>query len=574
MKNLFYHPISKEISNSGYLILYTLIAIVYLVGLSIPLMENDSAQHAVMAMRMYLNHDYIHLLKGNEDYLDKPHMHFWLSAFSFKLLGLSPVSYRIPALLFTIAGAFAAHHLTADLYSKKYAHYGALIFLTSQTIILANHDVRTDTEMTGAVILSIWMLHRWLTTNKIWAIIVGAFFMGIAFSCKGLLGIIVIGLCLLSYLIYTNNWQKLLNPRLLLGVLVFALTISPVLYSYYQQFDLHPEKIINGKDHISGIKFILFKQSFERYNGERLGNQISDPSFYLHTILWVFLPWSLLFYVGIVSRIKQLFKTKFCNKSIDLLTLGGIILTVTIISLSDSKLPHYLNSLIPVMAVFTAGFIIQLTKEQKTRNLKKLLTVQYIIVGILTLIVFILLFGTFRFQNTWIIIVLITLLVLLLITVFSASTINAKIITMSVLLSCLINWGLNAHFYPNLLEYESGIKIAKLISNNDSINHLPIYNTDFGEKERRWSLDFYLQKNIPYITEKGLAKINSPILIATNYKEELLQETKEHNLETEVLDSIADYRITVLRLDFLNPKTRSSSLKHTYLVKIQPHLIE
>ena len=87
-----------------YIILYILLLIVYISGLWIPLMENDSAQHATMAMRMYLENDFLNIYKAGKDYLDKPHMHFWLAALSFKIFGISDWAYRIPALLFTGIG--------------------------------------------------------------------------------------------------------------------------------------------------------------------------------------------------------------------------------------------------------------------------------------------------------------------------------------------------------------------------------------------------------------------------------------------------------------------------------------
>ena len=41
-----------------------------------------------------------------------------------------------------------------------------------------------------------------------------------------------------------------------------------MLYAYYHQFDLHPEKVIRGRDNRSGIFFIFWEQSFERLSGE------------------------------------------------------------------------------------------------------------------------------------------------------------------------------------------------------------------------------------------------------------------------------------------------------------------
>ena len=54
------------------------IFLVYLTGLFARLMENDSAQFAVMAMRMFQEQDFLNLWKGGEEYLDKPHLHYWI----------------------------------------------------------------------------------------------------------------------------------------------------------------------------------------------------------------------------------------------------------------------------------------------------------------------------------------------------------------------------------------------------------------------------------------------------------------------------------------------------------------
>lgn len=137
-------------------ILYGLLFLVYVCGLFIPVMENDSAQHATMAMRMYVENDFWNIYKGHQDYLDKPHVHFWLAAFSFKLFGIHHWAYRIPALLFTLMGAVCTNKLAVHFYGKKINHIAALIFLSAQAVILANHDVRTDAVLTGATILAVY----------------------------------------------------------------------------------------------------------------------------------------------------------------------------------------------------------------------------------------------------------------------------------------------------------------------------------------------------------------------------------------------------------------------------------
>ena len=99
------------ISSARYWFLMVLVFTVYIIGLFATLFENDSAQFAVMAMRMVQENDFMSLFKGPNDYLDKPHMHYWLAALSFKVFGIHDWAYRIPGLLLTFLAAYSCYGL-------------------------------------------------------------------------------------------------------------------------------------------------------------------------------------------------------------------------------------------------------------------------------------------------------------------------------------------------------------------------------------------------------------------------------------------------------------------------------
>ncbi|MGB5554638.1 MAG: glycosyltransferase family 39 protein, partial [Flavobacteriaceae bacterium] len=280
------------ISNRRYWFLLIMVVLVYITGMFVTLFENDSAQFAVMAMRMVQENDFLTLIKGHEEYLDKPHMHYWLAALSFKIFGIHDWSYRIPAILAILLGAYSCFGLGRLLYNENVGKLSALIFMTAQTIVLSAIDVRTDAVLTGFTIFSIWQLSEYIETRSIKNIILGAFGAAIAFSTKGQIALVVLGLPLLCHLAYTRKWNVLWHWKVLVALVVFAITILPVLYAYYHQFDLHPEKIIRGRGERSGIFFILWEQSFERMSGEGIGTNSSDYLFFFHTFLWVFLPWT------------------------------------------------------------------------------------------------------------------------------------------------------------------------------------------------------------------------------------------------------------------------------------------
>lgn len=547
-----------------YTLLYILLALVYLAGLSIPLMQNDSAQHAVMAMRMYLENDFLNIYKGGEDYLDKPHMHFWLAALSFKIFGISQWAYRIPALLFTLMGAMSCYYLAKELYGKKASHIAALVFLSAQAIILSNHDVRTDAVLTGATIFSIWQLILYARNERLSHIVLGAIGVGIAFSTKGQLGVFMVGVCCLCYLLYQRKWNALWNWKAMVGLLVFFASILPVLYAYYLQFDLHPEKIINGMKNISGVRFILWDQSFNRLTASGFEKTSPDYLFFFHTFLWAFLPWSIIAYLALFSKIKTLFKTGFkYGTEIEIFSSIGFLIIMCVISFSKFKLPHYINSLLPIVSILVSAYLVRLHVE-KQRTAQILLIVQYIVLTLASLIVIYLIFFTFTLPYWSLILCYVLLIIGLVLLVKSAMNVVRKLVVVSVYFMIFINFCLNTHFYPSLLKYQAGNNAAGIID-EEEIDPNAVF---ILPGRPSWSLDFYTRRITP-ILDLGAENLKKPEKeIWVFLYENQLSSLKSRNITWQKKYDIDHYRITRLSASFLNPKTRESVLEKAYLIQL------
>ncbi|TDQ24119.1 ArnT family glycosyltransferase [Tenacibaculum caenipelagi] len=532
--------------------LYFLVVIVYAIGLFIPLMANDSAQHATIAMRMYLSDNFFELLKGPNPYLDKPHMHFWLSTISFKIFGLHEWAYRIPALFFTFLGAYSIYQLTKKLYNESVAHYGSLIFLSSQSIILSNHDVRTDAVLTGATIFAIWQLFEYVSTKKLVSIILGAIGMGISFSTKGFYGVGIICFAIFSHITYTKKFNVIFSYKVVLGLVAFFLSITPVLYGYYVQF---------GMD---GVNFILWNQNVERITATGFKQNSPDYFFFFHSLLWTFLPWAFLMYYGLFYQTKKLFKNKFKPvQGIELLTIGGVLITLLIISFSKFKLPHYLNPLLALLSIFTAGILYNLQKDNQQKTLKVFFGFACFMITVLTIVVVLILCFTFNPPSILTLIISSVLFLVLILTLLKKEAFSKKIVINSVLLMVFVNVVLNSYFYPELLQYQGGLQIAKIINKNDSIdiNNVFLYENDYS-----WPLDFYTQRNTPHITKEELKKIDKDVWIVI--RNIPLERIEKEGFTIEKKYKVDHFRVTRLNLKFLNPKTRSSKLGDAYLLKI------
>ncbi len=550
------------ISAARYRLLILLVVLVYVAGLFVTLFENDSAQFAVMAMRMVQENDFINLIKGTEEYLDKPHMHFWLAALAYKVFGITDWAYRIPALLASLQAAYSCYGLGSQLYDKRTGRLAALIFMTAQTIILSNIDVRTDAVLTGFTAFSIWQLVAYTESQKLKNLLLGAVGAGLAFSTKGQIAILVIGLPMLCHLTYERKWYLLANWKIILALLLFFVVISPMLYAYYQQFDMHPEKVIRGRSGRSGILFIFWEQSFERLSGEGVGKNSSDYFFFFHSFLWVFLPWTIIGILAFAKRTRQLFRHKFKKTAgTDLLTVGGITLIFVLISFAQFKLPHYLNITIPLFAVLTASYIRFLPDNTGQKIWKYIMGSQYFIAFLVLALSFILFIWVFPPGNTLTLVLVIAALLLLAYLATRKEDTLKHLVTISVCSAVFINAVLNLHFYPNLLEYQGGSSMAQIVR-SENIPTDSIYKIS---ERHTWSLDFYNRDPLEIISPEELGNKEDIWLYVSTQE---LEKLSDFGFDWDKQYTVDQFRITRLQARFLNPENRTQVLKKMYLIHI------
>jgi len=541
--------------------LYSLVGVVYICGLFIPLMENDSAQHATMAMRMFVENDFLNLYKGHQDYLDKPHIHFWLAALSFKIFGLYDWAYRIPAVVFTMMGAYYVNKLAVYYYGNKTKHLAGFIFLSIQAVILSNHDVRTDAVLTGATILALYHFVKYLSNGSIKNIILGFFGLAIGFGTKGQLAVFVCGVVLLVHVIYAKKWHSVFSYKVLLGLMAYIIFISPILYAYYLQFDLHPEKVFEGKNNISGVKFILWDQNLNRLNAT--GRKVTSPDyfFFFHTLLWAFLPWVFLMYCSLFKNVKRIFMKE--KKPKELMSSLGVLLVLLVISTSKFKLPHYLNSLFPLMSVLVSGYLIELFCNKKNKLLGRWAVFQRGLVVCLSIFVVLFSFWAFPIKNNFTVFGTIIISIgLVFFLIQRGKEPIRKIIFSGVGFMMLINFVMNTQFYPNLLRYQSGISASEIIIKNK----VSAENLFIQEKQYCWSLSFYTHQVLKVMSIDDVAKkLKLGQYLYLNKKG--YKKLVKNGVQFSEVHDLDHYRVTRLKYRFLNPKTRGESLSKRYLVK-------
>ncbi|HEU4471575.1 MAG TPA: glycosyltransferase family 39 protein [Flavisolibacter sp.] len=537
---------------------------VYGGSLFFPLMDKDAAHHANIALYMYEHNDWVSLVDRQKDYLDKPHFLFWSSLLSFKLFGVNTFAHRLPAVLFALLSILSTYKLSTHLSGKRTARIAALMLATGQAFVLAINDARMETPLTAGIITAIWQLVLYVDKNKFIHLVLAALAAAMAFATKGWLGPVVVFISIFFYLLTSRKWKVLASPLTWLFIPLFFVFISPVLYAYYLQYDLHPEKVIRGQSGRSGLGFILWKQLFERAGGFDVKGRNSEYFFLYHTFLWAFLPWSLIAYAALFYWLRRIVYLKKWKRPLGFAPLAFSFILFSI-SFSKFKMPHYIIMLLPLAAIFTAPYL--RAALRKRAGIKVYYPVQLVLTVLVILAIVLLNYYFFPPRNVFIWVMGTALLAGLIFFAFKKLHRGQKALYLSIALSLVLNFFLNYNFFPSLLKYQGGNELVKRMKQegidvpDDKIVLLEIHSHSF---------DFYRNRNHQVLEmadfERGYPAVSdSYFLLSSGQAGEL----RAKGFAIEPLIQQPDYNVTTVKLKFLNPATRAKNLDTLMLARIR-----
>ncbi len=545
------------------IIILVLCCMAYLLGMFlVPLMDVDAAQYASISSEMLQRNSYLQLYDLGRDYLDKPPMLFWLSALSMKIFGIHDWAYRLPSFLFSLLAIYSTFRLAFLFYKKEIAILSALVLATCQALFLINHDVRTDTMLMGWVIFSLWQLAAWYDT-KSWLNFILAF-LAIAggMMTKGPIALLIPVFAFVPHFILRREWKQLFRVEYIVGLVIIIVTLLPMSWGLYQQFDLHPGKLINGIPIKSGLRFYYWTQSFGRFTGENYYHEMSYFSFLFENMLWSFLPWIIFFTIGLIYDLILLVQNRFrLTLKEEWISTGGFIITYCILARSQAQLPHYIFVVFPLAAIITAKFLYKLLYTQQFTIWRRILSVLHIFIFVLLwLIVIGLLIYPFESIPKYVGIIAAILLVAMFYILTMKKTGFPKLLEVAFLTVIGVNIFLNTAIYPTLLKYQIGNTVAAVISENQlPKNNVFIYGVGVG-----YALPFYGK----YIfTSRVSIKTMLPSDIILTKADSLPTITQQFPSST-IIFTGNSFGVSQLSLLFLNPATRDKEVEKYVLVKL------
>ena len=529
-------------------------------GLFVTLIAPDATLYATIAKNMVQHHDYINLYANGQDWLDKPHFPFWITALSFNIFGITTWAYKLPGILFLMLGAWYTYKFAKSLYNEQIALWAVLILLTAQHIVISDNDVRAEPYLTGLIIASVYHFYRAHIKNSFWQLLAGCVFAACAIMTKGMFAIIPIGGAIVGHFFITRQWKQLFSLRWLIAIIITLILIMPELYCLYQQFDLHPEKVVFGQKGVSGIKFFFWDSQFGRFFNTGPIKGGGDPFFFIHTTLWAFLPWSLLLFVAIFQFIKKGVKNVASN---EWYCICGGLLAFLMFSASKFQLPYYLNIVYPFFAIITAQYLYNV---QHTKSIMGIRITQITVIVLILTAVGLLEYFFLPVAFKWPVIILLVSIYILLVFLpdIVGDTPIKKIVAGTVIATFIVNLYLNLLFYPSLLQYQGSSSVAQWINKTNPKNY-PVMQS--GE-DYLWPMQFYLNQPVTTLdTTHGNRPANTFLLYASvDFVNKLttkgwrLQETYETQ----------SYNVSRLKPIFLNSRTRKTAITEMQVVLVNP----
>lgn len=314
----------------------------------------DEVKNATCALEMKERGDWIVPTFNNELRTDKPVLHYYFMRLGYAIFGTNAWGARFFSAFFGLVLVLLSYYFTSKLIDKKTAWYQALILLASLQFMVQFRLAVPDPYLIVWLYLTFIFLYKGLEEQN--QIIMAYVFAALGFLTKGLIAIVLPGLVMLVYLLWTKRFTftTLKTLRIPEGILVFLLITLP----WYIAVGIQTKGVW-----LSGF---FLKHNLERYTSTMEGHN----GFFLLPFLMLFaalLPYSLFSFPAIRKIFKQ---------EVNPFTRYALVVVVVVglfFSLSRTMLPTYIGPAIPFLALILAYHIRRIKAGRRRKTTTQIL---------------------------------------------------------------------------------------------------------------------------------------------------------------------------------------------------------
>jgi 4-amino-4-deoxy-L-arabinose transferase-like glycosyltransferase len=320
--------------------------------------SGDAITYASLSQHIVLSHDWARLVLDGHDWLDKPHLPFWITALFFKLGGISAFTYILPGFIFHLIGAYYTYRVAKLLYDKQTATLAVLIYVSIFNLMDASIEVKAETYLVGQIMPACYYWLRYDARFRVKYLLLGALFTAMAIMTKGIFTLFTIFIGLVCLWLYQNQWTKLFNIKWLAALILSLLFVAPELAALYLQFNQHAGS--TGLEHpVSSLKFFFWDSQFGRFfNTGPIQNRNGHPLYFVLVFLWAFLPWTIVFFAAAHANFKTFGRAVSSERASFIFLVGAFCLTFLMFSATRFQFDYYIDIILPFAAILCARFLI------------------------------------------------------------------------------------------------------------------------------------------------------------------------------------------------------------------------
>lgn len=319
------------------------------------LFDATEARYAGISFRMAEKNDFLTpWFLPDVPFFGKPPLSFWATALSFKVFGSYHEFFaRLPSFLAMLFVMLFSFYVIKKEKGEDFAIFSTSICASLPMFLLLAGCVMTDAFLTLGVTLTNLSFFSALKEDKK-SYFGYLFFLGIVVSIlsKGIIGVVISGLCCFLYTLVKNRWKDLLRLPLFTGLLFTIILSTPWFY-------------LMEKQNYGFLEYFIIGEHFQRFlvsgwEGDKYGYAHTQPT----GTIWVFLiisslPFSLYLIITKIKKVKISNFTKVRNMD-DFLLFNLLSFFSPLLIFTFSKniiMPYTATAILPFAFIFSYIFV-------------------------------------------------------------------------------------------------------------------------------------------------------------------------------------------------------------------------
>ncbi len=315
----------------------------------VPLVEADESFYARVVSSSLASGDPLGFTYDDRPMLDKPPLHLWLMMGSVMFLGEHELALRLPGILLGLLGVALVWAITYRLSrSLPVAVLAGAIFVVSPLAFGFTREVRLDQGVIAAMLAALFaMLVGWQHPGWLRYVLPA---LAVGFLFKNAAVILAVP-AMAAYSIGYRQWRWLRSRELWVGGL-WATAIAL------------PWPVLQAVRHGATFWQSFFLQEVWRRTAEGFGNRPSSVGDYLLVLWQLNQPWTVLAVVllavlGLLAASPRRIRLAWPRLLAPLVAAVAIIGIITAVK---TRIPTYALSSVPLLAIFLAEAVVQLSR--------------------------------------------------------------------------------------------------------------------------------------------------------------------------------------------------------------------